>query len=75
MNFFLRNSSAALFIFAFAGTISACPWCRASVENSVYDRNFFSTLLLLLLPLAIIGGIGFVLYHADKIKRTIRRFK
>lgn len=56
----------------FSDTVFGCSFCRAQVNGGVYDRNFFSNLLVTLLPIIVITAIGFGLYHADKISDKLK---
>lgn len=71
----LKCVGAAFVIAVFNFTVSACPWCRAQVKGGVYDASFSSNLFVLLMPLAILAGLGFGLYHWDKILCTVRVIK
>ena len=72
---FVESVFAALIFLALNITAAACPLCRTQVRNGVYDENFFGNLFVLLLPVFIIAGLGFGLYHADKISNLLRRLK
>jgi hypothetical protein len=62
-----------ILLIIFSSTVLACPFCRAQVESGIYDRNFFSNLFVMLLPIVILTAIGFGLYHADKISDRLKR--
>lgn len=66
---------AAVVIFALNESVWACPWCRIQVRGGIYDENFVSTLLMLLLPIFVLATIAIGLHHADKISEKIRRLK
>ena len=57
---------------AACSTISACPWCRAAVNRSVYDGAFAGQLLVLLLPVVLLGALGILLYNCDKIAGKLK---
>ena len=45
----------------------ACTKCRPAVESGVYNREFVPTLLLLMLPIAVLGVIGASAHFWDAI--------
>jgi len=49
-----------------------CPGCRAQVESRVYGEAFTTTLLVVLLPLALLALVGAGLYYADEIRRRLK---
>jgi len=50
-----------------AGTVSACPECRARVRSAIYNQDFSVHLVVILLPLLVLTATGMVLYYADQI--------
>jgi hypothetical protein len=52
--------------------VSACPECRARVQSGIYDEDFPSKLLIILLPVAVLLAAGFILYFAPEIKSKIK---
>jgi hypothetical protein len=56
----------------FDSQVSACPLCRAQVENGIYDRDFWDNLFAMLLPIIVITAIGFGVYHTDKISDRLK---
>ncbi len=52
-------------ILLFASDALACPDCPTArvVRSSVFDEAFWSTLGLVILPLAVLGGIAVALYR------------
>ena len=66
----MRNLAAgmALTVVLFSSTgVWSCPQCRPAVKAEVYDGDFVSNLLMLLLPLAILFLIGIALHFSDAI--------
>lgn len=61
--------SAASLIFSLVlfknATAAACPQCRPRVAAGVYNQDFGSNLLVLLLPLAVLFAIGIGTYYVD----------
>lgn len=53
----------------------ACPSCAPLVKSGVYNSDFGSNLLVLLLPIAILAAIGAGLYFSDAIAARLRGFK
>ena len=50
----------------FVQTISACPLCRAQVENEIYSRDFLLNLFVVLLPVFLLAGLGTAFYFSGK---------
>lgn len=59
--------SAFVVMLTSVGNTYACPWCRVQVNNGVYDQDFLTNLVTLLLPLFLLAGLGIGLYNADKV--------
>ena len=68
-------ASASLVLLILTRAAEACPWCRAQTKAGVFDGNFVGNLFILLLPVFILAGLGFGLYHADKILNIAGRLK
>jgi hypothetical protein len=75
MNRITKGFVTGIAVLALNDSALACPWCRIKVRDGIYDENFVSTLLTLLLPIFVLAAIGFGLYNFDKIKHKIRRQK
>ena len=74
----MRQIAAAFAATAFLGSnaaLQACPSCRPLVKSGVYNSDFGSNLLVLLLPIAVLAAIGFGLYFSDAIAVRLRGFK
>lgn len=56
-----------------AAPLWACPTCRPLVKSGVYNADFGSNLLVLLLPIAILAAIAGGLYFSDAIAAKLRR--
>jgi hypothetical protein len=72
MSVLIKSVSASASALALAGSAVACPWCRVQVNNGIYDQDFLTNLLTLLLPLLVIAGGGIGLYNADKIAKKLK---
>ncbi|HEX8355313.1 MAG TPA: hypothetical protein VF611_20575 [Pyrinomonadaceae bacterium] len=68
----LRGVFVGIIFQALTATVSACPECRAKVEGGIYNQNFLSNLLFMLLPVLVITVTGVGLYHADAIAKRIK---
>ena len=50
-----------------AGAV-ACPWCRPRVRAGIYTPAYTANVLLVLLPVAVLLGVGIGLFYWDKLR-------
>ncbi|MGI4833599.1 MAG: hypothetical protein ACRYFK_09085 [Janthinobacterium lividum] len=46
----------------------ACPWCRPRVQAGIYTSAYSANVLLVLLPVAVLLGVGVVVYYWDRLR-------
>lgn len=71
----MKTTPAALVATALllsGASLQACPSCRPLVKSGVYNADFGSNLLVLLLPLAVLSAVGAGLYFSDAIAARLR---
>ncbi|WP_426061089.1 hypothetical protein [Hymenobacter sp. B1770] len=52
---------------------AACPVCRPKVEAGIYNADYAPHLLLVLLPVAVVLGLGLALFYWDKFSTRFTR--
>ncbi|SFQ58066.1 hypothetical protein [Hymenobacter arizonensis] len=65
-----RSTTFAVLLLAsqfFATAAQACPVCRPKVEAGIYGADYAPHLLLVLLPVAVLLGLGLGLFYWDKL--------
>ena len=46
---------------------AACPWCRPKVQAAIHTPAYAPTVLVVLLPVAVLLALGLALYWAESL--------
>lgn len=50
----------------------ACPQCRPFVDAGIYNEGFAGTLLVVLLPIAVLTAMGLGIYFAETLADALK---